>query len=118
MDQARLVDVADPEVEEVTVVAEMEEVVANLLRITMDLDGNGKKFQMTLVELNDLPFEETEGLRYTMDHDASVLDYFQLYMTDCIFKHIVAETNQYAAQFLEVNQEKADYTYYREWTDL
>ena len=53
-----------------------------------------------------------------MDPDASVLDYFQLYMTDCIFKHIVAETNRYAAQFLEVNQEKAGNTYYREWTDV
>ena len=72
----------------------------------------------TTVELSDFPFEETEGLRYRMNPDASVLDYFQLYITDRIFEHIVVETNRYASQFLEINKEKAVNTYYREWTEV
>ena len=87
---------ADPEVEEVTVVAEeVEEVMANLLRITMDPDQNGKKFQMVPWKyLTIFHSKRLQGLRYHMDPDASVLDYFQLYMTDRISKHTVAETNR------------------------
>ena len=50
-----------------------------------------------------------------MKDNGTVLDYFELYLTDTIVGHIVTETNRYAGQFLAANPEKATNTYWKYW---
>ena len=53
-----------------------------------------------VVELENFPFEEVEGLIPRMVADASVLDFVQLYLTNELFELLVTETNRFAEQYL------------------
>jgi hypothetical protein len=48
-----------------------------------------------------IPFTGNPGVQADLPADPSPLDYFQLYITTGIIGHLVAETNRYAAQYLE-----------------
>ena len=65
-------------------------------------------------DFEHFPFLE-KGVRVRMKDNATVLDYFELYLTDTIVGHIVTETNRYAGQFLAANPEKATNTYLKYW---
>ena len=62
-------------------------------------------------------FVENEGLRVRIKDNASVLDYLELYLTDDIVNHIVTETNRFANQFFESNQDKFEDSYSGKWSE-
>ena len=66
------------------------------------VDGeNEEENRGNIVELEDHPFAEIEGLQPVMrlPDEPSTLDFVQLYLTDNIFNILVTETNRYAHHF-------------------
>ena len=49
----------------------------------------------SVVDLEDHPFSETEGLLKRFGENPTVLDFVQLYLTDKIFDLLVTETNRF-----------------------
>ena len=52
-----------------------------------------------VIDLEEFPFLEEEGLRVRINDDSTVLDFVQLYLTDEFFMLLVTETNCFAQQF-------------------
>ena len=68
-----------------------------------------------VVELENFPFEEVEGLIPRMDADASILDFVQLYLTNELFE-LVTETNRFSEQYLTaVDGATQGNSYVRKW---
>ena len=66
------------------------------------VDGeNEEENSGNIVELEDHPFAEIEGLLPVMrlPDESSTLDFVQLYLTDNIFNILVTETNHYATSY-------------------
>ena len=85
------------------------------------VDGeNEEDNHRNIVELEDHPFAEIEGLRpvIRLPDEPSTLDFVQLYLTDNIFNILVAETNSYAHQFLAAIDGEARPSYSGKWTPV
>ena len=83
------------------------------------VDGdNEEENHGNIVELEDNPFPEIEGLRPVMrlPDEPYTLDFVQLYLTDNIFNILVTETNRYAHQFLSTIDGEARPSYSGKWT--
>ena len=79
-----------------------------------DIENNEK-----VVELEDFPFAEVEGLIPRMDANSSVIDFVQLYLTDELFNLLVTETNRYAEQFLTaVDETTHGNSYVGKWENV
>ena len=82
--------------------------VRQMLNSNNNDDNDERKWELVeenhgnIVELEDHPFPEIEGLQPVMrvPDEPSTLDFVQLYLTDNIFNILVTETNRYVHQFL------------------
>ena len=60
-------------------------------------------------------FTEVEGVAVRLPDNPKVMDFFNLYLTNEIFQHIVDETNRFADQYFDEHPESVNSTYLQEW---
>ncbi|VDI63601.1 Hypothetical predicted protein, partial [Mytilus galloprovincialis] len=64
-----------------------------------------------------LPFTQTPGIKCDLPDNASVSDYFYLYVNENDFENISEETNRYAKQYLDKNNNLSRFSRFRKWTN-
>ena len=64
------------------------------------------------INLQEFPFNETEGCNCQMNNNSTCLDFLELYLTDEMIELTLTETNRHAGQYLDSNLKN---TYLDEW---